>query len=70
MKMISKIVARLSVEDRLPLLGQMQNIPIVVPKTVTPIQHLTGKSKPNGKGMKKTMIEFLTELQDDITQEE
>tara|TARA_R100000655_G_scaffold33666_2_gene66212 strand:- start:2922 stop:5477 length:2556 start_codon:yes stop_codon:yes gene_type:complete len=69
MKMISKVVSRLPTKDRIELLSKVTNTPVIVPEEVAPIDTLKGKSTSNGKGVKKNMIEFFTQLQEQLTEE-
>ena len=69
MKMISKVVSRLPTKDRIELLSKVTNTPVIVPEEVAPIDTLKGKSTSNGKGVNKSMIEFFTELQGQLTEE-
>ena len=69
MKMISKVVSRLPADERLLLLGEVTDTPVIIPDEVTAIDTLKGKSTSNGKGVKKSMVEFFTELQEQLTEE-
>ena len=69
MKMISKVVSRLPTDERLVLLGEVTDTPVIIPDEVTAIDTLKGKSTSNGKGVKKNIVEFFTELQEQLTEE-
>jgi hypothetical protein len=75
LKIISKVISRLSVEDRLPLLGKMKDVPVVAPKKITPIELLSGTSKASGTKVtawekKKAFFNAIQEQLTANTQEE
>jgi len=75
LKIISKVISRLSVDDRLPLLGKMKDVPVVAPKKITPIELLSGTSKASGTKVtawekKKAFFNAIQEQLTANTQEE
>ena len=70
MKMLSKIISRMDPEERIPLLQTMTDVPVMMPEKVEAIDTLKGKSKSNGKGPSKKTMNFLKQLQEELTQQE